>query len=123
MVGNEEGKRYLCDISPRLCIFPKCWRVCEERTGFSKCCDPALASQSRSDDGGAKDQAAAKARAAAGLHDKGAGSEVSMARKADAASGAVLPDWLVHGLTEVGDNGPEVVDDRLGRRSDAEEGT
>lgn len=112
MVGNEEGKRHQCNLDPRLCCIEERWGVGTTGISIFKCRRAALESEPRADDADAKDQDAAEARAASGLHDQGAGSQVSMARKADAASGAVLPDWLVHGLAEISDNGPEVVDDQ-----------
>ena len=110
MVGNEEGNRYNSCLLSGLCIWPQCRSFIPPGVSLLTCRHSALEGQPRPHDADAEDQAAAEAAAPSGLHDQERGSEVSLARKADAASGAVLPDWLVHGIAAISDHGPEVVD-------------
>jgi hypothetical protein len=110
MVGNEKGVGRQCGYLPRLCCPSQCGGFSPEGTGFSECFYSTLAYQPRPLNGRAKNKAARKARAAAGLHDPQRGSEVPVARAENAASGAVLPDWLVHGLAAISDHWPKMVD-------------
>jgi len=109
-VGNEEGYGHICGFHPSLRCSPECGGFGKARVGFLECRAFALASKSCANDADAKDQTTAEAAAAAGLHDEKAGRYISVARQANAASGAVLPDWVVHWIEAECDHWPEVVD-------------
>jgi hypothetical protein len=97
MVGNEESDRYkFCNHTGLYCV-EECWSLQPPRACFHERGNQPLESEPRSNDADAKDQTTAEADAEAGLHDPERGGQVPMARAENAASGAVLPDWLVHG--------------------------
>lgn len=123
MVGNEEGNGHQCYCVPGLYILPECWRFITSRVGVPKCRDPALEGEPRADDGDAKDQAAAKAAAEAGLHDPERGRKVLKSSSKDASLGAILSHWLVHGKPPKRHHRPKVVDGGSGIRCDDKEGT
>ena len=110
MVGNEEGIGHKCTLLPGICRAAKSWGVCEAGTCIFERRYSALARKSRAAHGDAKDQAAAKAGAEAGLHDAGRSCKVSLVRKTDTPSGEVLSYRVVYGEPPQRDNGPEVVD-------------
>ena len=109
MVGNEKSIRHQCPFYEGIHQFPKCRRFREEGVGFPECCHRTLEGKSRPHDADAKDQAAAKASAAAGLYDAIGSRPVPVACTADAALGAILPDWVVHWIEAECDHWPEVV--------------
>jgi hypothetical protein len=67
--GERKGNRHQCRFVPELRCIPGCWGFVAEGVSISECRYSALESQPLAHDADAEDQAAAKASAAARLHD------------------------------------------------------
>ena len=70
MVGNKAGDLHFCRFHSAIHCPPECRGVRQTGIGIFECSYFTLARKPRPDDGGTKDQASAKAGAAAGFHDQ-----------------------------------------------------
>ena len=110
MVGNQARHRNYCRLMPSLCIPSECRGFGKEGISIFECRHWALASQSFAAYASTKNQTAAEAYAASGLHDAIRSGAFSMDSQKDATLGEILSGRLVHGEPSQRDNGPEVVD-------------
>src|SRR5579863_7036789 len=112
MVGREAGRGNNGEELPGLCDTSKGDTMRETRTCIPYCCPSILEQGAWAAQGHACRCIAAEIFTPLAVHVESTGSPILIMCEEDSAPREVFPHWVVHGKPQVGNNGPEMVDDR-----------